>query len=68
MGSCGRRGELAGPVGSTPSAVYRREEGDCEGHSLSMLRRLAGVVDKRVEIRFVLHCTGRPGARDSFRL
>ena len=45
--------ELAKLVGTTPSVISRLEDADYEGHSLSMLRRVAGALDKRVEIRFV---------------
>jgi ribosome-binding protein aMBF1 (putative translation factor) len=45
--------ELAALVGTTPSVICRLEDADYEGHSLSMLRRIAEVLDRRVEIRFV---------------
>jgi len=45
--------ELAKLVGTTASVISRLEDADYEGHSLSMLRRIAGALDKRVEIRFV---------------
>ena len=45
--------KLAKLVGTTPSVISRLEDADYEGHSLSMLRRIAAAVDKRVEIRFV---------------
>ena len=45
--------ELAKLVGTTPSVISRLEDADYEGHSLSMLRRVAAALDKRVEIRFV---------------
>jgi len=45
--------ELARLVGTTASVVCRLEDADYEGHSLAMLRRIAGALDKRVEIRFV---------------
>jgi len=45
--------ELAKLVGTTPSVISRLEDADYEGHSLSMLRRIATALDKRVEIRFV---------------
>jgi hypothetical protein len=31
---------------------FYREDADYEGHSLSMLKRIAEALDKRVEIRF----------------
>ena len=45
--------ELARLVGTTASVISRLEDADYEGHSLSMLRRIAAALDKRVEIRFV---------------
>ena len=45
--------ELANLVGTTPSVICRLEDADYEGHSLSMLRRVAAALDKRVEIHFV---------------
>jgi DNA-binding XRE family transcriptional regulator len=45
--------ELADKVGTTKSAISRLEDADYEGHSLSMLKRIAEALDKRVEIRFL---------------
>ena len=45
--------ELAKLVGTTPSVISRLEDADYDGHSLSMLRRIAAALNKRVEIRFV---------------
>ena len=45
--------QLAAKVGTTKSAICRLEDADYEGHSLSMLKRIAEAMDKRVEIRFV---------------
>ena len=45
--------QLAKLVGTTPSVISRLEDADYQGHSLSMLRRIAAALDKRVEIRFV---------------
>jgi DNA-binding XRE family transcriptional regulator len=45
--------ELARKVGTTASVICRLEDADYEGHSLSMLRRIAAVLGSRVEIRFV---------------
>ncbi len=44
---------LAKLVGTTASVICRLEDADYEGHSLSMLRRIAAALHKRVEIRFV---------------
>lgn len=45
--------ELAKLVGTSASVICRLEDADYEGHSLSMLQRIAAALDKRVEIRFV---------------
>ena len=45
--------ELAKLVGTTASVICRLEDADYEGHSLAMLRRIAGALNRRVEIRFV---------------
>jgi DNA-binding XRE family transcriptional regulator len=44
---------LAQRVGTTASSISRLEDADYEGHSLAMLRRIAGVLGKRVEVRLV---------------
>ena len=45
--------ELAQRVGTSKSAISRLEDADYEGHSLSMLKRIAEALDKRIEIRFL---------------
>lgn len=45
--------ELARLVGTSRTVITRLEDDDYDGHSLSMLRRVAAALDKRVEIRFV---------------
>jgi mRNA-degrading endonuclease HigB of HigAB toxin-antitoxin module len=45
--------ELAERVGTSASAICRLEDADYEGHSLSLLKRIAEALDQRVEIRFV---------------
>jgi DNA-binding XRE family transcriptional regulator len=45
--------ELADRVGTSKSAICRLEDADYEGHSLSMLKRIAEALDKRVDIRFL---------------
>jgi predicted XRE-type DNA-binding protein len=45
--------QLAMRLGTTQSAVSRLEDADYDGHSLTMLQRVAAALDKRVEIRFV---------------
>lgn len=45
--------ELAEAVGTTQSVISQLEHADYEGHSLSMLRRIAKALHRRVEIRMV---------------
>lgn len=45
--------QLARLVGTTASVICRLEDADYEGHSLAMLRRIAGALNQRVEIAFV---------------
>ena len=45
--------ELAELVGTSASAICRLEDADYEGHSLSLPKRIAEGLGKRVEIRFV---------------
>jgi DNA-binding XRE family transcriptional regulator len=45
--------QLAKLVGTTASVISRLEDADYEGHSMAMLRRIAGALNRRVEIRFV---------------
>jgi DNA-binding XRE family transcriptional regulator len=44
--------QLAKRVGTTASVICLLEDADYEGHSLSMLRRIAGALHRRVEIHF----------------
>jgi len=44
---------LAARVGTTASVICQLESADYQGHSLSMLRRIAAALSKRVQIRFV---------------
>jgi predicted transcriptional regulator len=45
--------DLAKRVGTSKFAICRLEDADYEGHTLSMLRRIAGALGKRVEIRLL---------------
>jgi ribosome-binding protein aMBF1 (putative translation factor) len=45
--------ELAARVGTTASVICRLEDSDYAGHSLSMLRRIAAALQRRVEVQFV---------------
>jgi ribosome-binding protein aMBF1 (putative translation factor) len=43
--------QLADAVGTTQSVISQLESADYEGHSLSVLRRIAKALNRRVEIR-----------------
>ena len=45
--------QLAKLIGTSTSVISRLEDADYEGHSLSMLQRIAFALNKRVEITFV---------------
>ncbi len=45
--------ELADLVGSTQSVISRLEDADYEGHSLTMLQRIAEALHRRLEVRMV---------------
>jgi transcriptional regulator with XRE-family HTH domain len=45
--------QLAKLVGTTASVICLLEDAEYQGHSLSMLRRIATALHRRVEIRFV---------------
>jgi len=53
--------QLADRVGTTASVICRLEDGDYEGHSMNMLRRIAEALGQRIEVRFV------PTARHALR-
>lgn len=45
--------KLASLVGTTASVICRLEDADYEGHSLSMLNRIASALDRKIKIEFV---------------
>jgi len=45
--------QLAQAVGTTQQVISQLEDADYEGHSLSMLRRIASALGSHVEIRLV---------------
>jgi ribosome-binding protein aMBF1 (putative translation factor) len=47
------QGKLAKLIGTRQSVISRLEDADYDGHSLSMLRRIAEALGKRLEVRFV---------------
>ena len=44
---------LAKRVGTAASVICRLENADYQGHSVSMLRRIAAAAGKRLDVRFV---------------
>lgn len=47
--------KLATMVGTTQSVIARLEDADYNGHSLTMLRRIAEALGYDIEVRFVSH-------------
>jgi ribosome-binding protein aMBF1 (putative translation factor) len=45
--------QLADRIGSKQSVIARLEDADYEGHSLSMLQRIAQVLNQRLEIQLI---------------
>lgn len=45
--------QVARLVGTTQSVISRLEDADYEGHSLTMLQRIAEALDRRLEVRLV---------------
>ncbi len=45
--------ELAQRVKTSQSVISRLEDADYDGHSLSMLQRVARALHKKVEVRFI---------------
>jgi ribosome-binding protein aMBF1 (putative translation factor) len=45
--------ELAKRIGTSAANICRLENADYEGHSLSMLRRIATALEMRVDVRFL---------------
>ena len=45
--------ELAELIGSKQPVIARLEDADYEGHSLTMLQRIAIVLNQRIEINFI---------------
>lgn len=45
--------QLADLIGTTQSVIARLEDGDYEGHSLSMLVRIAAALDRKLDIKML---------------
>jgi len=52
---------LAELIGTKQSVIARLEDADYEGHSLSMLRRIAEALGRRLEVSFAPRRARRPG-------
>jgi len=60
--------ELAELVGTTQSAISRLEDADYDGHSLSMLRRIAAATKQRLTVVSIPEDPGKGAILDAFRL
>jgi predicted transcriptional regulator len=54
--------QLADLVGTKQPVIARLEDADYEGHSLSMLHRIAAALHSQLELRIVPVRKGRPAA------
>ena len=45
--------QLAEKVGTSRTVITRIEDDDYDGHSLSLLRRVAAALNRKIELRFV---------------
>jgi ribosome-binding protein aMBF1 (putative translation factor) len=57
--------ELADRIGTRQSVISRLEDADYEGHSLSMLQRIAAALGLSVEIRFLAPGKASRGRRSN---
>jgi len=57
--------ELAERIGSKQAVISRLEDADYEGHSLTMLQRIAAALGKQVSIKFQDISNGKVGRRRS---
>lgn len=56
--------QLAQAAGTSQQVISQLEDADYQGHSLSMLRRIAAALDRRVEIRRVEGVYSRSGGKE----
>ncbi len=54
--------QLAETVGTSQSVIARLEDADYDGHSLTMLRRIADALGQRIELRFLPKGKGQEAA------
>jgi ribosome-binding protein aMBF1 (putative translation factor) len=59
--------ELAALIGSKQPVIARLEDADYEGHSLTMLQRIAAALEQRLELRFVPEKGRRSSAKRKLR-
>lgn len=59
--------QLAALIGSKQPVIARLEDADYEGHSLTMLQRIATALEQRLELRFVPSTKGAHSAGASRR-
>jgi ribosome-binding protein aMBF1 (putative translation factor) len=52
--------QLADRIGSKQSVIARLEDADYEGHSLSMLQRIAYVLNQRLEVKLIPSAKTQP--------
>jgi ribosome-binding protein aMBF1 (putative translation factor) len=55
--------DLAERIGTKQSVISRLEDADYEGHSLSMLQRIAAALGRSLEIRFPPRAKARRGRK-----
>ena len=59
--------ELAKQVGTQASVICRLEDADYEGHSISMLKRIATALGKRLDVNFLPESPKQPCTRSRNR-
>ena len=57
------QGQLARLIGTQQPVIARLEDADYEGHSLSMLHRIATALNRRLEVRLVAVDTSPPSQK-----
>src|ERR1700730_1095203 len=59
--------DLAALIGSKQPVIARLEDADYEGHSLTMLQRIAAALEQRLELRFVPEKARRQSSKHQIR-
>lgn len=61
--------QLADRIGTQQSVISRIEDADYDGHSISMLKKIAGALGKRLRVEFyVCPIRSRSAVTDSFEV